>query len=55
MRSGGGSVGIESTTKHTEVVVGGVVPYGAKWGVGWLTTFDGRRLRRWVAVFRASA
>jgi hypothetical protein len=31
------------------------VPYRAKWGVGWLTAFEGRQLRRCVAVFRASA
>jgi hypothetical protein len=31
------------------------VPYRVKWGVEWLTAFEERRLRRWVAVFRASA
>ena len=46
MRSSNGSVGIVGIAKHVE----GVVPYMAKWGVGWLTAFDGRRLRRWVAV-----
>jgi hypothetical protein len=53
--SGGGGVGIAGTSEHTKVVIGGVVPYKAKWGVGWLTAFEGRRLKRWVAVFRASA
>jgi hypothetical protein len=50
--SGGGGVRIAGTTEDTNVVVGGLegaVPYRAKWGVGWLTTFEGRRLRRWVA------
>jgi hypothetical protein len=30
------------------------VSYRAKWEVAWLTVFDERRLRRWVAVCRAS-
>jgi hypothetical protein len=51
MRSSNGSVGIVGIAKHVE----GVVPYMAKWGVGWLTAFDGRRLRRLVVVCRASA
>jgi hypothetical protein len=46
MGSGGGSVGLAGTTKHAKVVVGGDVPYRAKWGVVWLTAFEGRRLRR---------
>jgi hypothetical protein len=54
MGSNSESVGIADTTEHAKVVVGGVVPYKAKWGVGWLTAFEGRRLRC-VAVFRASA
>jgi hypothetical protein len=55
MGSGGRSVGIIDTAEYAKVVVRGVVPYRAKWGVGWLTTFKGRRLRRCVAVFTASA
>jgi hypothetical protein len=31
------------------------MPYRAKWGVGCLTAFEVRWLRRCVAVFRASA
>jgi hypothetical protein len=53
MRSSSGIVGIAGTSEHVEVV-GGAMSYRAKWGVGWLTAFDGRWLR-WVAVCRASA
>jgi hypothetical protein len=43
MGSCGGSVRIAGTTEHAKVVVGGG---WAKWGVGWRTAFEGRRLRR---------
>jgi hypothetical protein len=55
MRSDGGSVRIASKVEHAKVVVGGGYAVEAKWGVGWITAFDGRRLRMWVAVCRASA
>jgi hypothetical protein len=53
MGSGGGSVGIAGTTKHTKVVVGGGC--GIQGKVGWLTAFEGWRLRRWVVVCRVSS
>jgi hypothetical protein len=55
MRSSSGGVRIASTVVDAEVVVGGAVPYRAKWVVGRLIAIEGRRLRRWVAVCRASA
>ena len=55
MRSDSRSVEIAGTTEHAKVVVKGVVSYRAKWGVVWLTAFEGRRLRRCVAVCKASA
>jgi hypothetical protein len=55
MGSGGGSVGIAGTAEHAKVVVGGGCAIQGEVGVGWLTAFEGRRLRRCVAVFRASA
>jgi hypothetical protein len=54
MGSDGRSVGIVGKAEHVEVVVRGVVPYRAKWGMGWLTSFKGRWLRRCVVLFRAS-
>jgi hypothetical protein len=33
MRSCGGSVGIAGIAEHAKVIVGGAVPYRAKWGV----------------------
>jgi hypothetical protein len=53
--SSGGGVGIAGTTKDTKVVIGGGCAIHDKVGSGWLTAFEWRRLRRWVAVFRASA
>jgi hypothetical protein len=50
MRSRHGSVGIAGIAEHTKVVVGGGRAVKGEVGVGWLTAFDGRRLRRWVAV-----
>jgi hypothetical protein len=52
MGSGGGSVGIAGIAEHTKAVIRGGCAIQAKWGVGWLATFEGRRLRRCVAVFR---
>jgi hypothetical protein len=52
MGSGGGSVGIAGTTGHAKVVVRGGCAVQGK--VGWLTAFEGRQLRRCVAVCRAS-
>ena len=51
----GRSVAIAGTTEHVKGVVGGGCAIQGEVGVGWLTAFDGRRLRRWVAVCRASA
>jgi hypothetical protein len=50
MRDSSGSVGIAGTAKYAEVGVGrgGVVQ--GEIGGGWLTAFEGRQLRRWVAV-----
>jgi hypothetical protein len=45
MGSGGRSVRIAGTTENLKVVVRGAVSYRAKWGVGWLTAFEGRQLR----------
>jgi hypothetical protein len=53
--SGGRGVGIVGTAKDTKVIIEGGYTIQGKVGVGWLTAFEGRRLRRWVAVFRASA
>jgi hypothetical protein len=54
VRSCSGNVGVEGTVEHAEVGVGGCCAVPDEVGVGWLTAFDGRRLRRWVAVCRAS-
>jgi hypothetical protein len=54
MRGSSENVGIAGTAKPAEVVVGGGCAVQGEVGVGWLTAFDGRRLRRWVAVCRAS-
>jgi hypothetical protein len=53
MGSVGGSVGIAGTAEHMKLVVGGGYAIQGKMGSGWLTTFEGRRLRRCVAVCRA--
>jgi hypothetical protein len=53
--SGGRGVGIVGTTENTKVVIGGCCALQGKVWSGWLTTFEGRWLRRWVAVFKASA
>jgi hypothetical protein len=55
MGSGGGSVGIVRTTEHTKVVIGEGCAIQGEVAVRWLTAFEGRRLRRCVAVFRGSA
>jgi hypothetical protein len=55
MRGGSRSVRVAGTAEHAKVVIGRGCGYRAKWGVGWRTAFEGRRLRRWVAVCRASA
>jgi hypothetical protein len=60
MRSSSGSVGVAGTSEHVKMVVGGCGAVQGELGggvvqVGWFTAFDGRRLRRWVAVCRASA
>jgi hypothetical protein len=47
--SGSRDVEIAGIAKDTKVVIGWAVPYMAKWGVGWLTIFEGMQLRRWVA------
>jgi hypothetical protein len=54
MRSSSGSVGIAGTAEHAVVVVGGGCAVQGEVGVGWFSAFDGRRLRKWVAVCRAS-
>jgi hypothetical protein len=54
MRSDGGSVSITGTAKHAKVVVGRGYVVQGEVGVGWLTAFEGRELRRCVAVCRAS-
>jgi hypothetical protein len=55
MRSSSGSVGLAGTTEHAEVVVGGGYVVQGEVGVGWLTAFNGRWFRKWVAMCRASA
>jgi hypothetical protein len=53
MRGSSGSVRVAGTVEHAKVVVGGGCAVQGE--VGWLTALEGRRLRRCVAVCRASA
>jgi hypothetical protein len=55
VRCGSRSVRVAGTTEHTEVVTGRGCAVQGEVGVGWLVAFEGRRLRRCVAVCRASA
>jgi hypothetical protein len=55
MGSRSGSVRVAGTSEHAEVVVGGDCAVQGEVGGGVVTAFDGRQLRRWVAVCRASA
>jgi hypothetical protein len=55
MGSSGGSVGIVDTAEHAKVVVRGGCAVQGEVGSGWLTAFEGRRLRRCVEVCRGPA